>query len=79
MDLSKAFDCLPHHLIVKKLHSYNIDINAVNLLYDYLSDRKQCVQLGSAYKSDFVILEKGVPQGSVLVPLQLNIFLNDIF
>jgi len=48
MDLSKAFDCLPHALIVEKLKAYGLTDGATNLLKSYLSNRKQCVQLGSS-------------------------------
>jgi len=46
MDLSKAFDCLPPLLIRDKLLAYGVDQNATNLISNYLSNRKQCVQIG---------------------------------
>lgn len=78
MDLSKAFDCLPHRLVVEKLRAYGLDQTAVLLLKDYLSNRKQCVKIGG-FTSPFHSLAKGIPQGSILGPLIFNIFLNDIF
>ena len=78
MDLSKAFDCLPHSLIRDKLTAYGLSKNAVNLINDYLSERKQCVQIGN-HQSTFQNIIKGVPQGSILGPLLFDIFLNDIF
>ena len=45
MDLSNAFDCLPHGLIIDKLASYGLSDSAYSLLQNYLSDRKQMVKL----------------------------------
>ena len=40
-DLSKAFDCLSHDLLIAKLHAYGLDIDSLNIPQDYLSSRKQ--------------------------------------
>ena len=77
-DLSKAFDCLPHSLIVAKLQAYGIEEKSLVLLADYLSNRKQRVKVsGSA--SSWTQIMKGVPQGSIMGPIIFNIFMNDIF
>ena len=47
MDLSKAFDCLPHGLLIEKLRAYGLAQEGIDLLGSYLSDRVQQVRLGS--------------------------------
>ena len=44
-DLSKAFSCLSHELLVAKLHAYWVDITSLKLLHSYLTKRKQRVEL----------------------------------
>ena len=51
MDLSKAFDCLPHGLLIAKLHAYVLHLSACELLADYLRHRKQRVKIGTARSS----------------------------
>ena len=51
MDLSKAFDCLPHSLLIAKLRAYGVDWSACELLADYLSHRLQRVKIGTARSS----------------------------
>ena len=68
IDLSKAFDCLPHDLLLEKLWAYGLSPNAVGLLElleSYLSDRKQQVKIGSHTRSWENII-KGVPECSIL-------------
>ena len=73
MDLSKAFNCLPHAHLVGKLRAYELSEEA---LQSYLSDRSQQVRLGtSAWEN----LLKGVLQGSILGPLLFIVFLKDMF
>ena len=77
-DLSKAFDCLTHELLIAKLNAYGFDINATRLIYSYLTGRKQRVKINQAYSSWKDIIY-GVPQGSILGPLLFNIYLCDLF
>ena len=78
MVLSKAYDCLPHDLLVAKLEAYGVGKAALNLISNYLSHRKQRTKIGSS-NSDWYEIVRGVPQGSILAPLLFNIFSNDLF
>ena len=78
MDLSKAFDCISHDLLIAKLHVYGFSFERLTFLNSYLRNRKQCVKINNIC-SDFSKILSGVPQGSILGPILFNIFLNDLF
>ena len=55
-DLSKAFDCLSHELIIAKLNVYGLSLSALNLIQSYLSERKQKTKINQAFSSMQVII-----------------------
>ena len=73
-DLSKAFDCLSHDLLIAKLNAYGFSVAALRLVQNYLSNRKKRTKINTEYNSWEETLF-GVPQGSIL----FNIFLCDRF
>ena len=78
MDLSKAFDCVPHDLLIAKMDAYGFDFDTLVFLYSYLKRRKQSVKINNIFSS-FQVLLSGVPQGSILGPILFNLFINDMF
>ena len=77
-DLSKAFDCLNHELLIAKLHAYGFDKPSLLYFLSYLSGRKQRTKVNNSF-STWEDIISGIPQGSILDPLLFSIYINDIF
>ena len=54
-DLSKAFDCLEHELLIAKLNAYAFSLPALRLIHDYLSHRKQRTRVNDSYSEWFAV------------------------
>ena len=76
LDLAKAFNSISIDVFMNEIKRYGIGENARILLNSFLCDRKQCVKNGIA-KSDWVVINHGVPQGTVLGPLIFILYVND--
>ena len=70
MDLSKAYECVSHDLIIAKLEAYEVGENNLRLIQNYLSQRKKKVKVGS-YLSEWL-------KGSILGSILFNVFINDL-
>ena len=77
MDLSKAFDTLDHEIMIINLQHYGIRGTSLKWFMNYLSDRTQFVAVNDVCSSSKAIV-MGVTQGSILGPLLLLIYMNDI-
>ena len=78
MDLSKSFDTLDHSLLIAKLEAYGFDILSLELMKNYLTNRKQKCEVGNCFSIWRKIIPR-VPQSYILGPSLFNIFINDTF
>ena len=78
MDLSKAFDCIPHDLLIAKLDSYGLDRHLLKYINSYLDNRKQCVRINNINSAFNDVISVGL-EGSVVGPILFNVFFNDFF
>ena len=77
LDLSKAFDCCDHEILLDKLYYCGIRGVSHQLFSNFLHNRMQCTKIG-AFKSSYKRISCGVPQDSVISPLLFLIYINDI-
>jgi hypothetical protein len=77
LDFAKAFDRVPHDLLIHKLHHYGIDPDVMKLINAFLSDRTQEV-IVEGKMSGATAVTSGVPQGSVLGPLMFLLYINEM-
>ena len=77
LDISMKFEKVWHEALVCKLKSHGISGNLLKLIENYLIDRKQRVVLNDKTSSWKRVLS-GIPRGSVLEPLLLLIYINDV-
>ena len=69
---------MPHDLLIAKFKVYGVQDQSIKIIKSYLADREQRFRMGNVHSSWKTTI-KGVPQGSVLGPIFINAFINDIF
>ena len=67
MDPSKAHDCIPHDLLIAKIHAYGVRMDDLKLLNSYLTNRKQRFKVHESF-SEWAKIIIRVPHSSVLGP-----------
>ena len=74
-DFSNAFESVPHDILCSKLKSLDINPYVTNWIFSFLQGRKQRVVVDGIV-TDFLNINRGVPQGTVLGPILFSIMVN---
>jgi len=77
IDLSKAFDSVPHNQLIDELSAVGCDDIALQWFTSYLEDRVQRVTQGNI-TTPWMPVTQGVPQGSGLSPILFNIYVRNL-
>jgi hypothetical protein len=77
LDIQKAFDSVPHDLLLYKIHKIGIRGKLYNWIKDFLTGRSFTVKINDKSSKSYPI-KSGVPQGSVLGPILFTIYINDL-
>ena len=77
LDISKAFDSINHKILLGKLEHIGLSARSLRWFKSYLADRRQCVCINGEM-SETRTIDLGVPQGSILGQLLLNVYVNSL-
>ena len=76
-DFSKAFDSVPHDILCEKLKQTCLNPYIINWIIDFLTNRRTLVVV-DGIETDFLDINRGVPQGTVIGPFLFSLMVNDI-
>ena len=76
-NFSKAFDIVPHYILSDKLKATDINPYVINQILDFFNQRKQRVVV-DGITTEFIDINRGMPQGTVLGPILFSFLVNDI-